>query len=99
TRFSRDWSSDVCSSDLKLEALAQNDARSIFNQKQNYAAPSSRAAAGFDDKAQAANAEFYFRATGYNSSLKKRLVFEGNYITSSRSEERRVGKEYSRRPL
>ncbi|PYM02123.1 MAG: hypothetical protein DMF19_04205 [Verrucomicrobia bacterium] len=66
----------------KLEPLAQNDARSIFNQKRNYAAPSSRAAASSDDKAQAANAEFYFRATGYNSSLKKRLVFEGNYIAS-----------------
>jgi hypothetical protein len=67
----------------KLEPLAQNDARSVFNQKRNYAAPSSRAATSFDDKAQAASAEFYFRATGYNSSLKKRLVFEGNYIASS----------------
>jgi len=66
----------------KLEPLAQNDARSIFNQKRNYVAPSSRAATSFDDKAPAANAEFYFRATGYNSSLKKRLVFEGNYIAS-----------------
>ena len=65
----------------KLEPLAQNDARSVFNQKQNYTAPASRAAGSFDDKAQAAN-EFYFRATGYNSSLKKRLVFEGNYIAS-----------------
>src|SRR5207237_5216646 len=67
----------------RLEPLAKNDARSIFNQKRNYAAPSSRAPAGFDDKAQAANAEFYFRATGYNTSLKKRVVFEGNYIASS----------------
>jgi hypothetical protein len=67
----------------RLEPLAKNDARSIFNQKRNYAAPSSREPAGFDDKAQAANAEFYFRATGYNSSLKKRVVFEGNYIASS----------------
>ena len=80
----------------KLEALAQNDARSIFNQKQNYAAPSSRAAAGFDDKAQAANAEFYFRATGYNSSLKKRLVFEGNYITSSALAQKRVAEAKER---
>src|SRR2546429_7332316 len=38
----------------KLEPLDQNDARSIFNQKRNYAAPSSRAATSFDDKAQAA---------------------------------------------
>jgi hypothetical protein len=76
----------------KLEPLAQNDARSIFNQKRNYAAPSSRAAASFDDKAQAANAEFYFRATGYNSSLRKRLVFEGNYIASSVSAQKKVAK-------
>jgi hypothetical protein len=67
----------------KLEPLAQNDARSIFNQKQNYNPPSSRAATTFDDKAPPAKAEFYFRATGYNSSLKKPLVFEGNYIASS----------------
>jgi len=67
----------------KLEPLAQNDARSVFNQKQNYNAPSSRAASRVDDKAQSTNAEFYFRAAGYNSSLKKPLVFEGNYIVSS----------------
>jgi hypothetical protein len=74
----------------KLEPLAQNDARSIFNQKRNYAAPSARAPVGFDDKAQAANAEFYFRATGYNSSLKKHVVFEGNYIASSAAAQKKV---------
>ena len=74
----------------KLEPLAQNDARSIFNQKRNYAAPSSRESAGFDDKAQAANAEFYFRATGYNSSLKKHVVFEGNYIAPSAAPQKKV---------
>src|SRR5438477_2668632 len=61
----------------KLEPLAQNDARSIYNQRKN---PLSRAAPTFDEKAQSANAEYYFRATGYNPSLKKSLVFEGNYI-------------------
>ena len=66
----------------KLERLAQNDPRSVFNQKQNYTAPASRGASSFDDKSQSTNAEFYFRATGYNSSLKKPLVFEGNYIAS-----------------
>jgi hypothetical protein len=74
----------------RLEPLAKNDARSIFNQKRNYAAPSSRAPASFDDKAQATNAEFYFRATGYNSSLKKRVVFEGNYIASSSAEQKKA---------
>ena len=74
----------------RLEPLAKNDARSIFNQKRNYAAPSSRAPASFDDKAQVANAEFYFRATGYNSSLKKRVVFEGNYIASSSAAQKKT---------
>jgi hypothetical protein len=74
----------------RLEPLAKNDARSIFNQKRNYAAPSSRAPSGFDDKAQAANAEFYFRATGYNSSLKKRVIFEGNYIASSAAAQKKA---------
>src|SRR5207244_4219110 len=67
----------------KLERLSQSDSRSVFNQKRNYNAPSPRAAPSFDDKSQSSNAEFYFRATGYNSSLKKPLVFEGNYIASS----------------
>src|SRR5205807_500172 len=74
----------------RLEPLAKNDPRSIFNQKRNDAAPSSRAPASFDGKAQAANAEFYFRATGYNSSLKKRVVFEGNYIASSAAAQKKA---------
>jgi hypothetical protein len=73
----------------RLEPLAKNDARRI-NQKRNDAAPSSRAPAGFDDKAQAANVEFYFRATGYNSSLKKRVVFEGNYLASSAAAQKKA---------
>jgi hypothetical protein len=64
----------------QLEPLAQNDARSVYNQKRNYNSPVSRAAPTFDAKAQPANAEYYFRATGYNASLKKSLVIEGNYI-------------------
>ena len=76
----------------KLEPLPQNDARSIFNQKRNYAAPSSRATTSFDNKAQPANSEFYFRATGYNSSLKKRLVFEGNYMAPSVSAQKKAAK-------
>ena len=80
----------------RLEPLAKNDARSIFNQKRDYAAPSPRAPAGFDDKAQAANAEFYFRATGYNSSLKKRVVFEGNYIASSSAAQKKAAEAEER---
>src|SRR5439155_5413052 len=76
----------------KLEPLAQNDARSIYNQKKNYNAPASRAAPAFDEKAQSANAEYYFRATGYNTSLKKSLVFEGNYIRPLTVGQKKVAK-------
>jgi hypothetical protein len=34
------------------------------------------------DADQSASNEFYFHATGYNGSLKKSLVFEGNYIVT-----------------
>jgi len=74
-----------------LEPLAQNDARSIYNQK-NYNAPSSHAAQTFDEKARSTNAEYYFRATGYNASLKKSLVFEGNYIAPSEVSQKKVAK-------
>ena len=67
----------------KLEPLSQNDSRSVFNQKKTYAAPPARAVEATEDKTQSASAEFYFRATGYNSSFKKPLVFEGNYIAST----------------
>ncbi|PYK70677.1 MAG: hypothetical protein DME42_12265 [Verrucomicrobia bacterium] len=76
----------------KLEPLAQNDARSIYNQKKNYTAPLGRAARTFDEKAQSANAEYYFRATGYNTSLKKSLVFEGNFITPLAVAQKKVAK-------
>ena len=74
----------------KLESLAQNDARSIYNQKKN--APFSQGARAFDEKAQSANAEYYFRATGYNTSLKKSLVFEGNYIAPLGVAQKKVAK-------
>jgi len=74
----------------KLEPLAQNDARSIYNQKKN--APFSQGARAFDEKAQSANAEYYFRATGYNTSLKKSLVFEGNYIAPLGVTQKKVAK-------
>jgi hypothetical protein len=64
----------------RIERLAHSDARNL--EKQNYAVPSSRAAPAkpVRDADQSTNNEFYFQATGYNGSLKKSLVFEGNYI-------------------
>jgi hypothetical protein len=76
----------------KLEPLAQNDARSVYNQKKNYNAPSSRAVQTLEEKARSVNAEYYFRATGYNTSLKKSLVFEGNYIAPLEVAQKKVAK-------
>jgi hypothetical protein len=39
-----------------------------------------RAAAKPGAEAESARNQFYFRATGYNGSLRKSLIFEGNYI-------------------
>ena len=66
----------------KIERLAQGDARNL--DKGTYAAQSSRAVPAKPARKpdESANNEFYFHATGYNGSLKKSLVFEGNYIVT-----------------
>ncbi len=68
----------------KIERLSQNDKRNLLKEKQNYAAPSSRAPSAklAKDTDESLGEEFYFQATGYNGSLKKSLVFEGNYIVT-----------------
>lgn len=76
----------------QLEPLAQNDTRSIYNQKSNDHTPSLRATPSFDQKAQPPGAEYYFRATGYNTSLKKPLEIEGNYIVPVTVGQKKVSK-------
>ncbi len=76
----------------QLEPLAQNDTRSIYNQKRNDNAPSPPGTSGFDQKPQTSNAEYYFRATGYNTSLKKPLEIDGNYILPVTAAEKKVSK-------
>jgi hypothetical protein len=74
----------------KIERLAQSDARNLS--KQNYAAAARGAAAAkaIKEAGESANNEFYFRATGYNGSLKKSLVFEGNYIVAAPPQQEEV---------
>src|SRR5690606_39791986 len=84
TRFSRDWSSDVCSSDLishpalKLQ-LGRN--RKCFNQI----------------RAKITGADFIVKDTGLQkaqSAGKLDIKMIGRFVISAcRSEERRVGKE------
>ncbi len=69
----------------KIERLSQNDTRNLSKEKQNYAARSARtaAAAPTKDADGSTSDEFYFHATGYSGSLKKSLIFEGNYIVTA----------------
>src|SRR5690606_39593896 len=78
TRFSRDWSSDVCSSDLNkaaqglaLNYLALEDTRNFYVNKQLTNSTSTEVE---NDRNLAVNSVY-------------------NFINNNRSEERRVGKE------
>jgi hypothetical protein len=65
----------------KLEQITQNDRRSLAqkNQQQNFAAQS--ATATKPGEGSEPN-EYFFRAAGFNSSLKKNVVFEANYVAT-----------------
>lgn len=75
----------------RIERLAPNDARNLSKQKQSDAGTAAPTAASRRAKAstEAPDNEFYFRASGYNDSLKKSLVFEGNYIVAASQPPRR----------
>ena len=64
----------------KIESVAQDAIGRTLKDKEeeSLAARSERA-----QPQQGPTNQFYFRATGYNSSLKKPIVFEGNYIATS----------------
>lgn len=79
----------------KLEPGAQKDARSVDNQNRNSNAPSSGTGATPVEKTLSANAEYYFRVTGFNARLKKSVVIEGNYIGSPAVAPEKVGRAKS----
>lgn len=64
----------------QIERLTANDTRNLLQEKRSPAVPAAKQAGGADE---APNNEFYFRASGYNASLQKSLVFEGNYILTA----------------
>src|SRR5690606_40125617 len=83
TRFSRDWSSDVCSSDLASESidfLRRRDPRKPFFLYASFNAPHPP----FDPPAWAYDQ--------YRDVEMPEQVF-GDWVDDLRSEERRVGKE------
>ncbi len=69
----------------KIEALSQNDSRAALREQQSYEPRSEGRATQANKDNEAAGIEFHFQAAGYNGSLKKRLVFEGNYIIAAPS--------------
>src|SRR5690606_40336871 len=81
TRFSRDWSSDVCSSDLRDSAACLLGCLYLSRRRQ----PGRRAGGGRqgDVRAQAAPQEGH----------RKLIRISGPVRAGGRSEERRVGKE------
>lgn len=58
----------------KIEQLAANAKRAIAKEKPSYDA--------HVRDVESSAAQSYFRATGFNVSLKKTLVFEGNYVAA-----------------
>jgi hypothetical protein len=69
----------------RIEPLTANDTRNYLKERQTDAAPTAPAPGAKQAAVaeQAPNNEFYFRASGYNASLKKSVVFEGNYIAAA----------------
>src|SRR5690606_39277626 len=94
TRFSRDWSSDVCSSNLKNDSLRHAAFASwLANDFDSYLFPAQSAASykqlgKFDKK----NTLMHFWAKDLMGIYKQTLPFS---MMSVRSEERRVGTEWS----
>src|SRR5690606_39715259 len=84
TRFSRDWSSDVCSSDLMYECVA--DVFRLFDAIFRIGTNDVIEIEYFNDLSKEEIAQATF--SGRNTSIS-----EDKY--ANRSEERRVGKEYT----
>lgn len=64
----------------KLEVVGQDATRG--RAEATRAAPAVRRTVVRGKDSSSTGSELYFRATGYNASLKKEVVFEGNYIAS-----------------
>src|SRR5690606_39537024 len=93
TRFSRDWSSDVCSSDLGkvlVPASSAYSCKKIISQSLNGATKDDFAVIELDRKVTDRN-PLKFRRSGKVTTGTPLVVI--GHPTGLRSEERRVGKE------
>src|SRR5690606_40737703 len=90
TRFSRDWSSDVCSSDLKLSKFSQHWSPKIIAQLNDYHLKLAKVQGEFVWHDHPETDEVFIIVKGHLDILFR----DGKVsLTEGRSEERRVGKE------
>src|SRR5690606_40025247 len=90
TRFSRDWSSDVCSSDLAMDDFE----KAIRLYEKNYDMSSMSASEWCKKGIGLCNIKSYEEAIGaFNKALELNPVNGKALYNKGRSEERRVGKE------
>src|SRR5207253_5591655 len=83
TRWPRDWSSDVCSSDLIVyPEISEMQARAVFE-----------AAAEVQRKGTKVHPEIMIPLVGFPRELKLQIDIVHRVADDVRSEERRVGKE------
>src|SRR5690606_40796892 len=92
TRFSRDWSSDVCSSDLGADLILQKDGLNTVVQIKRYHQDHR---VGVQDVNQVIGAAKYYKA----DQIMIVTTSELTQPATERSEERRVGKECRSRRL
>src|SRR5690606_39822568 len=92
TRFSRDWSSDVCSSDLAV--IAADKMNVVYRGVEN---PMTISIPGIPDNAVNASAPGLSKASGSKYIMRpgsgREVTITASGTLPDRSEERRVGKE------
>src|SRR5690606_39933942 len=90
TRFSRDWSSDVCSSDLTARDMSESLGKHEV-ERPKYSVSRCR-----DHRNSSDNMDRSVEDVVTAAQIRALPALEG-YVASARSEERRVGKERSGR--
>src|SRR5690606_40182311 len=93
TRFSRDWSSDVCSSDLVPSEVDGKLIEKLFEADDVVQVGQTIAIIETENNSELEDQEFDAEPAGAMVSEVEDTVSAARQITESRSEERRVGKE------